>query len=164
MSRKTLNDTRIETKLLVERLVRLQPGESIPYAELSTLIGVNDIRQMRVHLLDSARKIALRDHNIVTIRGMDFGVKRLVDEETAMSGRKDVHKARRHARRVRRKHMVIVDINQLSDAAKTFHEAAQMMASVAMQFTSEPRLKKAVEKKIGANGKIAIGDLKNLFR
>ena len=160
----SISEPKPETMILYNRINQMQPNETLSYTELSSLIGSNNILYRKIHWLESARRMALHKNGIVTVRGPAFGLKRLDDEQIALSGRKDAQKTRRHGRRVKRKHMTVSDVDKLTDAARTFHDAALRLSEALALFSSEPRLKRAGEKSRVLNGKLSIGNLAELFK
>lgn len=69
------------TLQLVERLGALQPGETVPYEELSSLIGKNIRQDGRSHAWSARQSLLRRGIVIHPIEGV--GLKRLTDGEIA---------------------------------------------------------------------------------
>ena len=70
----------IETAVLVKELRAVQVGATITYRALSMACGVDVLA--RRHLLDSARRIAMREHRVVFSAEISTGLRRLSDVET----------------------------------------------------------------------------------
>lgn len=100
---RVVGQSAVETGELVKLLMRVSVGETVTYTSLSKAVGV-DV-QARRHLLDSARRIAMRDHNAVFAAEVSVGLRRLSDVETVTlipeSRRRRIHsQAKRGIREV----------------------------------------------------------------
>lgn len=88
----------VDTQTLVKRLLEVNEGESIPYELLSKTID-SDVQSTSRGALESARRIVLRDNQIVfgVIHGI--GLKRLTASEVVEQEGGSVSKIRRAANR-----------------------------------------------------------------
>jgi hypothetical protein len=129
----------VDTKLLYERLCKAQPGETIPYQELSTLIG-RDITNGARHLLTSATRLARKENQIVFRAHRTVGIRRLTNSEIANSG-----KARQ--RSVRRKSsegikdLECADFADLPSADKVSHNTFRTLLAFLHKMTSPSNAK-----------------------
>ena len=81
---KSIPETAIDTRLLLQRLLQAKVGEVITYRELNSAID-RDVQREANPFLQSAMRAALRQMMVFsTIRGV--GVKRLTDRELAGIG------------------------------------------------------------------------------
>lgn len=78
--RPVVGQTSVEVQELVDLLAACAVGEVLLYTTLTKAIG-RDV-QVHRHLLDSARRIAMRDHRLVFAAVAAVGVRRLSDVET----------------------------------------------------------------------------------
>ena len=102
-NRKSICEITPDTRLLYQRLCKLEPDESISYATLSELIG-RDVQGLASHNLVSARHMAERDNAIVTDAIFGEGIKRLTDQSIVLNvGQRVLHRTRRMAKRAVRK-------------------------------------------------------------
>lgn len=88
----------VDAALLAKRLAKAQFGELIHYKELSQMIGRNVQGDAR-HVLSSARRVVLRENEIAFSVVENEGLRRMNDDELAMS----YHPALRHIRRTAKK-------------------------------------------------------------
>lgn len=82
---------------LVETLCAVSPGDTITYAALSSVIG-RDVCHVR-HLLNSAQRIAAREHGAVFGNDRGVGYKRLTTAQLPHVGSWARSKVRRSARK-----------------------------------------------------------------
>lgn len=131
----------IETRQVVERLVKCDIGEIVEYSELRTLIG-RDARDR----LETARKHLRKEHRMVfgTVNGV--GLKRLADCELAKIGEASTIKIGREAKRAMQK-MGCVDFKNLtSDQLSEWNSRASHLGLVAE--VTRPKVAKAIEAKV----------------
>lgn len=125
---KLLFTIRIDTKLLVNRLAEVPPGETISYAELGSVIKqVANYMQAPMAgygSLCSARRIALRDHGQVFRTVAREGLRRLTDAEIVQEVPDETRKMIR--RRVDRagREIIAVAYDQLDNSQKVKHNAS----------------------------------------
>lgn len=121
MTPKSIIEISADTRLLYQRLMKLQPDEVISYKVLSDIIGRDVCGRARGNL-GSARRMAERD-GIVTSCVWKEGVKRLTDAENVnSSGAVYRQRIRKAGNRTIRK-MATVDFQNLSAEDKIRHNA-----------------------------------------
>lgn len=113
--------TSIETRLLYDRLRKLEVEEVVTYEELSEVIGL-DIQKEAWAALSSARRMILRDDNIVCDPVRGFGIKRLSDKEANATGSHTLLRVRRMTDRGVKK-VLAADYDNLDDEDKTRRNA-----------------------------------------
>jgi hypothetical protein len=101
----------LETQILTDVLRNLQPGESLSYAELSKIAGV-EINGTS-YQLRSAREIVMRENGIVAEPIHGIGIKRLRNVEIVNSTSRGVSRitkaAAREARKLSKADFVVLD-------------------------------------------------------
>jgi hypothetical protein len=106
-----------ETGLLVKRLTKLEKGEQIGYDELNHIIK-GDVQSDKGRAsLTSARRIAEREHGVVTDTIPTVGLKRCTDPEIVILLKTANNRTQRAQRRAVQK-TLRVDIDQLDEAQK----------------------------------------------
>lgn len=75
-----IGQTSVEVKQLVELLAATKIGDLLGYDAMTKAVG-RDVQKQR-HMLDSARRIAMRDHRCVFAPVINEGLRRLNDVET----------------------------------------------------------------------------------
>lgn len=113
--KKAIQELSADTSLLVERLRKVEVGETIDYQTLTNVID-RDVRDEASGNFRSALHIVQRDYQIVfgTIRGV--GVKRLGDSEKVACADNSIRKIHREAKRGRDKLLCVTDTDKLSNA------------------------------------------------
>jgi len=141
----------IETQQLTERLRKAEPGETIPYGELSAIVSTSVQADRGRGWLTSARKRVERDDGIVFDAVHNEGLRRRTNEDFTPALAKDVEKNRRQARRAMRR-AACCDIGTLdADSALRYHADVTrlgMIEHIASE-NSRKRLTQAVEKRQG---------------
>jgi hypothetical protein len=96
---KTQPETSLEARLLAERLAALQPGgDVLSYAEMQTMTGL-DIQRKRRDLLDTARRIVLREHHKVFAPVTGIGIRCLTSHGVLAVGEQGRGRVMRFAHR-----------------------------------------------------------------
>lgn len=161
--KKTDFEMSIDTRLLYERIKKMQIGDKVTYEELSALLGSDVTGRARGHL-GAARRIAEREDQIVTEAIRKVGIKRLNDSETVASGNLFRRKIRSASRRgVRR--VTSVEFDRLSDADKISHNV-QLSVFGAVQSITEPRRVQRLEGAVNTSntGQLPLGKTLELFK
>lgn len=150
MTSKTIPELSVDTRLLYQRILKLNPDETISYAELSAVIGRDVTGSARSNLF-SARNKALRE-GINTEAVTKVGIKRLTDTQTV--GTTD-GRVRDHIRRVTGKavkKLATVDFNNLSNPDKVKHNTAVSHLGALRAFAADkiaPRIERKVKESNG---------------
>lgn len=151
----------VETRLLYDRLRNLQVGEMVSYAELSEIVGQDTQGEGR-GALNSARRLALRDHDIVTDAVKNVGIKRLSGSEVVQSATATFSRVRRLAQRGARRLAAARD-EGLSTEEKARRDAS-MSALAIVKLMGKP---KSVDRIAAANtsgGELPMARTLELFR
>lgn len=143
-----------DVQLLVERLQKVGVGETATYRELSQLVG-RDVRIHR-HLIDSARRILLRDHNLVFRSVVNEGYKRLDDAEVVDTVTTDRKKRIRRQAKYAVRELSSVKYDCLDKQRQINHNAGMAMFGVMIQATDKSSIKRLQEKVANAGGKIDV--------
>ena len=114
--RKTRFQVSVETQQIYERLAKCAIGETIPYAELTKLIG-GDVQDEARGYLTTARKQLMREKIVFGVIYGE-GIKRLTDQETVESGQEGIAHIRKHALRTARRVVAIQDFEALPNTVK----------------------------------------------
>lgn len=137
----------VDTRLLYDRLVKLQVGEHITYKELSALVA-RDVQGKARGALNSARYRAERDQRVVTVPIRGVGLQRLDGIGIVGRGQQRIERVRRGARRAR-KGLEPVDYLDLSPYDKIRHNALMSVAGAVESMTLRrgvKRIEETVEK------------------
>lgn len=149
----------IDVREVVERMRTLKQGESVGYRELTQLIG-RDVTVHR-HICDSARRILMRDHNMVFRAVMNEGFKRLDDAEVVdvvTTGRRN--KIRKQAA-VAVRELTTVAYEALGDSHQKRHNTGLALFGALFHATSKASVRRLGERVANAGGRIdAKGTLK----
>lgn len=108
----------IETQIVMDRLAKAQPGETVLYEELDNLTGCN-VRKRRNVITTSTNKL-LAEQGKVFIADWGKGIRLLKNEEIPSLGSRDIARVGRIAKRCIRK-LAVSDYDKLSDQAKIVH-------------------------------------------
>ncbi len=143
--KKSIPEMAIDTRLLLQRLLKAAIGEVIPYEELNTEID-RDVQREANPCLQSAMRAALRQEMVFsTIRGV--GVKRLTDRELAGIGEATRQHITRSARAAVRKMSLVQDFKALTNEEKVRHNTGLAMLGAVAHIAS-PKQAKVLEGKV----------------
>lgn len=138
--------------MLVDRLKKVSAGETASYRELSQLIG-RDITVYR-HIMESARRILLRDHNMVFRCVKNEGYRRLDDAQVvdvvSVDRKKRIRTQARHAI----SELSCVEYNRLDKDRQLRHNTGLAMFGTLLHATSKASVKKISEQITNGGGKI----------
>lgn len=102
--KKTIPELSYETKILTERIAKMEPGELITYDQFTATCG-RDVRSVAASTLQSALHRALSQHDIVCECVRTVGYRRLVGNDLVKAqaaGTKRIHnEARRRVRKLK---------------------------------------------------------------
>lgn len=153
----------IDARMIYERLEKAAVGEVVTYAELTALIG-SDVQTSARGYMDTARRIAHRDKNMVFASVHGVGLKRLDDMEKVKTGEGYLNKIRRTARRAARVVVSVDNYDALPNDLKVKHNAYASMFGAVAQFSgrgTQKRLEGAVQ---AAGQKISFKNTLALFQ
>ena len=136
-----------ETRIVLERLSKVQPGETVTYRELDQLTAC-DIRQ-RVYVINTARNKLLSEEGKVFVTERGIGVRLLENEEIAKLGTQDTSRISHIARRCAKK-LAAADYDALSSDGKIRHNA-NMTVMMLFQRASTAKSLKLIEEKVKIN-------------
>lgn len=146
-TKKAIQELSVDTSLLVERLRKCEPGETIDYQSLTNVID-RDVRGVASHNLQAACRIAQRDYKIVFACVRGIGLKRLDERGIVSTADDSLSKIHRTAKRGRDKLLCIENIEGMSNEAKVKYNAGLAAFGALHEVTktkSIERLEKAVE-------------------
>ena len=106
-----------ESKMLYERLIKVEPGALITYAELTKVIDA-DVQGLHRRFLQTARRMAMRENHLVFGTVRNEGLKRLDHDDIPASAKGEVDGIRRKAHRALRT-LACSDPEKMSAPAKT---------------------------------------------
>lgn len=130
----TIRDMNYDTQLLARRLAKMEPGNTITYKEMSTVIG-KDILEHR-HVLSAARRIVLRENRIVFETVRNVGVTRLSDGEIVNSAVPMFRKKVRSVARRVKKEIGAVDHEKLTHEERVQRDMGLIMVGFTDTITS----------------------------
>ena len=135
----------IEASLLTERLAKLAPGDMVTYAELGAIIGV-DVREGSGRSpMRTARRRALRDHNVVLRSVPTEGYRRLLDEEASKQVPDEMRRGIRSKARKGATELLALDDAKLTSDGKRARNVGLSMAG-ALTLATSPTVKKKLER------------------
>ena len=122
-----------EVQSLVERITKLEIGETITYEALAAVAGSNPNGERFAGQLASARRIAQADSQIVTGTVRGVGIQRIGGADIVRSGQQSIGRIRRESVRGL-KRLACVDYGTLDNAARAKHDAAASHLGVLAEF------------------------------
>jgi hypothetical protein len=160
---RTIKDASVDTQIIFDRLVKVAVGETVPYSELSALVG-RDVQHAARGNMESARNMAMREHRMVFDAVWGEGLKRLDDQGIVGTGKRALDRIRRKARRSAKTLSCVADFAALPNEAKIKHNATVSILGVLAHMTrpkSVTRIEGLVEQK---SEKIALQKVLEAFR
>jgi hypothetical protein len=145
--RRSIAELSIYTQEIERKLLEVEVGETITYAELSEHIGLNVQEPNARGYLYSAMRRLLNNDQIVfdCVRGV--GVKRLSDEEIAKGiGSKYLKSLRAKTKKANKKLTSIQDFENLSNEAKVSHNTALSFLGFFQHMTKNRNVRKIEDK------------------
>lgn len=142
----------IDVQQLVNRMKQMAPEELVTYKELTQLIG-RDVTVHR-HLTDSARKILMRDHNMVFRSVINEGLKRLADCDVVDVVLDDRRKRIYRQAAVASRELTTVDYARLGSDKQTRHNTGMALFGALYQATSKTAVKRLQQRVANAGGAI----------
>jgi hypothetical protein len=133
----------VDTERLITRLQAVVPGAVITYADLSATIGRDVLDGARGQLRHARHKL-LDEHRINFEAVVGQGLRRITDEEAALSGGKQLRRVRRAAYRGRKHVAAVREWDALPNAAKVASNATQAMLG-AIEHAATVSKQKAIE-------------------
>lgn len=152
--RPTLFAVTEQTRLILARLRQLVIGETVPWQELSSLLGQDAQKEGR-HYVDSARRVLRRRDRVVCDVVVGVGVKRLTPAEVAVLGHSYIRRLNRAARRGKQKLATLTNEqwSGLTPEQKTAFQLGQGMLGVLANATA-PRKVEVVERQLASGNPI----------
>lgn len=153
----------VDSLMLARRLRAADVGETISYDEMNALIR-RDVRGAAEYALKTARKIALRDNQIVfgTVTGV--GIKRLSDDEITSEPKRMFQRIRRAANRTVQV-VACADPSKVSPDKQREISAALSIAGTIALFASPKSITAAEAMAVASPtpAKLDVGELVKLF-
>lgn len=151
-----------ETRIVIDRLKRMQIGDVVTYGELSAACGKPVSGQ--TFNLATARRFLVKHNHMVFEAIRNVGLKRLDDTELATSASdKFVEKSRRHAKRSAQKMACIEDYSRLSPAAQLAHTIKISFFGAIAYMARKGQLEKASQAVAGRSGELPISETLKAF-
>ena len=142
MSDKTIPQLSVDAVMLYNRITNSNPGDVILYSELNGIIGRSVQKGSGYGVMQTARRKAMNENNMVFSTIANVGIKRLHDSEIAQSG-ESVRKAiRRKAKAGIKTLSCVRDFDGLSKEDKLQHNTNMSMIGALYQFSSTNTVKK----------------------
>ena len=146
--KKGIQELSIDSRQLYDRLITATSKQSfISYKELSDIIGRNIQKEGRGNL-DTARRMALRENQMLFDTVMNEGIKLMDDIETVNTGENTLRRIGKAARSGARKIISVSNFDALPNDVKTKHNATLSVLG-AFKSITRPRNIKKLEEKIG---------------
>jgi hypothetical protein len=154
----------IGTRTIYDRIARMTMGEVVTYREFSDLVN-EDVTLDGRGTLNSARRMAQRDLQIVTDTVRKTGIKRLTDVEVVDASDASFGELRRAARRGIDRTTAITDFERLPNDKKIRHNAAVSALGV-IAALSKPKEIRKLEGAVNTSqtGQLPIGRTLELLR
>lgn len=154
-----LGEASVDTRFVADAMKKTQPGETISYETLNAACG-RDVRAAR-HLIESARRILLRDHSMVFRCVPNEGYIRLEDEKIVEVANTDRREKMRRQAAAAIKELGCVKYDSISETHKASHNTGMALFGSLYQATSKQSVKKLHERVANAGGQIDVtGTLK----
>ena len=151
-----------ETRIVIDRLKRMQIGDVVTYGELSAACGKPVSGQ--TFNLATARRFLVKHNHMVFEAIRNVGLRRLDDTELATSASdKFVEKSRRHAKRSAQKMACIEDYSRLSPAAQLAHTIKISFFGAIAYMARKGQLEKASQAVAGRSGELPISETLKAF-
>jgi len=151
-----------ETRIVIDRLKRMQIGDVVTYGELSAACGKPVSGQ--TFNLATARRFLVKHNHMVFEAIRSVGLKRLDDTELATSASdKFVEKSRRHAKRSAQKMACVEDYSRLSPAAQIAHTIKISFFGAIAYMARKGQLEKASRAVAGRSGELPISETLKAF-
>lgn len=145
LTKKSIPEMAIDTRLLLQRLLKAKVGDVLTYKELNGVIS-RDVQRDANPCLQSAMRAALRQQMVFsTLRGI--GVKRLTDRELAGIGEAARQHIARSARVAMKKMTHVQDFKALTNDEKIRHNTGLAMLGAVAHIAS-PKNAKALEGRV----------------
>lgn len=145
---KVITDASVDAKLLYQELVKIEVGAEITYATLTACVG-RDVQHSARGSLNTARRMAERDKNIVFGVVRNTGLKRLDDIEIVGTGASVRSHIRKAARKGARRILRVNDYAGLPQEQRVQHNAYASLFGAISEIASPSnlaRVSEAVEK------------------
>lgn len=150
----------IESKIVLERLGKMQPGELVSYDELNQLTKSN-VRQRRNVLTTPIKKL-LNEQSKVFIAERGKGIRMLRNEEIPALGTRDVSRVGRIARRSIRT-LSAVNFTELPDDKKISHNTSLTILSLVQRGSTAKSVKMIEDSVKKQSNPLPMGETLRLF-
>ncbi|MHB8285474.1 MAG: hypothetical protein ACYDD1_12450 [Caulobacteraceae bacterium] len=128
-----------DTRLLLQRLLKVEPGEAITFGDLSLAIG-RKVEGADGHL-QSARRMAERDHCAVFSSIIGKGYQRLLPAQVVAAAEHGLHKIKRAAKREGNR-LATVDPLVLDQTNRDLMNARMSGLAIIVHVTRPPTIEK----------------------
>lgn len=155
-TRRAVPQQAMETRLVIERLRKMEMGDFVSHEELRELTGLHNQGRLCGVARSAINHLLADNLRFESVRGK--GYKRINDEEIVECGLRDRRRIGRAARRAARK-LSCVNLKGLSAAATTALNLAATNLSVLDHFSKEATSKKIEAKVKEASAALPVGKI-----
>lgn len=149
-----IGESSAETRWVVALMKGIKPGQSVSYDDITKAIGRD--AQKRRGILDSARRVLMRDHNIVFRCVPNEGFVRLDDSKIVDVVTTDRRSRMRSQSRMAIKELGCANYEALDDGKRVEHNTGMAMFGALYQATSTASVKRLHQRVVNAGGSIDI--------
>lgn len=150
----------IETTIVLERLGKAKPGETVSYQELDRLTGCN-VRLRRNVLTTSINKL-LAEQAMVFVAERGKGIRLLLNEEIPSLGARDIRRIGRISKRCIRR-LTATDYDKLSEQKRIEHNTHMTLLSLMQRGSTAKSLSLVQEAVTKRTNPLPLGDTLKLF-
>lgn len=150
----------VETKIVLERLSKANPGDTVTYKELDELAKCN-VRKRRNVITTSVNKL-LVEHGKVFISEKGVGIRLLKNEEIPSLGPRDISRVSNIARRCMRR-LAAVNFDELPTEEKVRHNASLTILTLFQRGSTTKAVKMIEETVRKQSNPLPLGETMKLF-
>ncbi len=148
--------------LLGKKLASLALGEEISYEALERIVPGRDLRKAHRYLLDTARRMAMKDGDVVTGCVSGKGVKRLTNEEILDIAECTIGHIRRSSKKGAYKTLK-ADYEKLDEEGKARFNTGLSVLGAISQFTTNKVMNAVGDSVAAAKNRLPMAETLGLF-
>jgi len=148
--KKTIPETSMDTRLLVQKMEKTEMGEVVEYNDLSNHIGRN-VQDKARYVLESARRILVREHRMVFAAVRNVGLRRMDDSQLAAIGVDARKRINRASKRAISKITCVRNFEELSNSDKVQHNTSLSLLGM-VTFCTTHHAARRLENKVRGSG------------
>ena len=157
----TIKQRSADAEALLRRIIKVQVDEVITYSDLSGVIH-RDVQNDARHVLQSARRAAMKEHGMVFDCVMNVGLKRLNDVAIVEGSDDFVRKIRRTAGRGA-KQTLCANYDKLNKDEKIKFNTNLSLLGAVRQFTQPAKRNLIEQQVINANAQVPFAETMKLM-